>query len=117
MAHLWESKAWVPGHLPPGTPGADAVAFLKHNMGPPGTWHGLDEDLLLGLYGTLDTALLPSRRVNMGDRLMRSDWLRNPDANLPTRILRTPVRVFKDIKKDEELAEDVGLEKPENESN
>ena len=98
MAHLWESKAWVPGHLPPGTPGADAVAFLKHNMGPPGTWHGLDEDLLLGLYGTLDTALLPSRRVNMGDRLMRSDWLRNPDANLPTRILRTPVRVFKDMK-------------------
>ena len=98
LAHLWKSKAWVPTKLPPGTPGADAVSFMHAQMGMPGTWRGVDEDLLLGLYGTLDKSLLPSKRVNMGDRLMRSDWLRDPDAGLATRVARTPVRLFKDMK-------------------
>jgi hypothetical protein len=103
LAHLWKTKAWVPSAHPPGTPGADAVAFLHAQMGPKGTWRGVEEDLLIGLYGTLDKSLVPTSRVNLGDRMMRSDWLRDPDANLATRVARTPVRVFKDMKNQQHI--------------
>lgn len=103
LAHLWKSKAWLPSPHPPATPGADAVAFLHSQMGPKGTWRGVEEDLLIGLYGTLDKSLVPTTRVNLGDRLLRSDWLRDPDAGLATRIARTPVRVFKDMKNQQHI--------------